>query len=81
MRTVLDTIRKQTYKCIKLQEIASSDKVSFEEGQRIRKEQDYEYKKLQWMKNINKAMEKQNRKDGEKNDRNAKESSKNGEPT
>ena len=75
MRVISDTIRKQTYKCIKLQEIASSDKVSFEEGQRIRKEQDYEYKKLQWMKNINKALDKQKRKDSETNDRNAKEGS------
>ena len=81
MRVINDTIRKQTYKCIKLQEIASSDKVSFEDGQRIRKTQDYEYKKLQWLKNINKAIDKQNRKESEKNDRNAKESSKVGKPS
>lgn len=74
MRAMLDTIREQTRKCITLQEIASSNKVSFEDAQKIRKAQNREYKKLQWLKNMQKAMEKQERKDGDENDRNAKES-------
>lgn len=75
-RVILDAIREQTQRCIGLQELAQSDKVRFEDAQKIRKIQDHEYKKLQWMKKINETMEKQKRKDGENYDRDAKESGK-----
>lgn len=75
-RKILDAIREQTQNCIGLQELASSNKVSFEDSQKIRKVQDKEYKKLQWMKKLSTAMEKQYRNGGDDNDRNAKESNK-----
>lgn len=58
MKEIINKIYKDTKESIRLRELASNGKVSFEKSQEIRKEQDKIYNRIKFLKGLQKELEK-----------------------
>lgn len=57
MNVIQKRMREELYKSRTLRELTFSDNISYDKGLEIRKKQDESYKRWQFYKNLNKAME------------------------